>query len=64
MLIKLGGKKVQVVLYMMDKKNKENIFFGNYQTIAQETQTSIPTVMKVVQSLLEEKVIQKLQNGV
>ena len=40
----IGGKKVQIVIYMLEHTNNENIFFGTYTEIAKANEATIKTV--------------------
>lgn len=59
----IGGKKVQIVIYMLEHTNNENIFFGTYTEIAKANEATIKTVQTVIKQLIEEKQIVKLRNA-
>lgn len=62
--ILVGGKKIEIIKYIMDNLDEEDIFYGSYSDIIEELGVSKPTVIKVFKQLGEEGILEKIKNKV
>ena len=60
----VGGKKIEIIKYLMAKVDKNNIFYGSYEDIVQELNVSKPTVVKTFRQLIDTGLLIRLKNKV
>ena len=49
----VGGKKIEIIKYLIEHSDEENIFYGSYEDIVQELGVSKPTVVKTFRQLID-----------
>ena len=49
----VGGKKIEIIKYLIENSDSENIFYGSYEDIVQELSVSKPTVVKTFRQLID-----------
>ena len=60
----VGGKKIEIIKYLMRKMDSENIFYGSYEDIVQELSVSKPTVVKTFRQLIDTGLLIRLKNKI
>lgn len=60
----VGGKKVAIVQYIIEHSDKEQIFYGSHDDIADKLQVSRQTVIKTFQQLFDLGFLEKIRNKV
>lgn len=61
----IDSKQLDVFIYICENTNESNnIFIGTYDKISKDTDTSRPTIAKIMKKLQENHFIKKVQNGV
>lgn len=63
LLNSIGGKRVQIIEYIISHLDDSNIFYGTYDEIAQALSASKPTVVNAFQLLLENRILTRIKNG-
>lgn len=58
----LGGKKVEIVQYIVEHCTYEQIFYGSHEEIADALNLSRPTVAKIFQQLIDLGLLEKIKN--
>ncbi len=58
----IGGKKIEILQYIMRNLDKENIFHGSYQDIMDNVGVSKPTVVGMFKQLIQAGILEKLKN--
>ena len=58
----IGGKKIEILRYIMNNLNEENIFHGSYQEIMDNVGVSKPTVVGMFKQLIQAGILEKLKN--
>lgn len=59
----IGGKRVQIIEYIFCRLDKDLVFYGTYDEIAEALSASKPTVVSAFQSLIENGVLVRIKNG-
>lgn len=57
-----GGKKIEIIQYLIEHCDESQIFNGSIENIADNLQISRQTVAKAFQELIEAKLIEKIKN--
>ncbi len=60
----LGGAKVKVLKYLLDKKNGDNQIIGTQRAIAKDVGVSLPIVNQTIGALVNVDALKKVSNGV
>lgn len=61
----IGNKKIQIMSWLLENRNeKDNYIYATHRMIADETNTSLPTVTETLTLMQKQDVLQKLRNGV
>ncbi|MDA3966356.1 response regulator [Helicobacter sp. WB40] len=60
----VGGKKIEIIKYLMENSNEDNIFYGSYEDIVQDVGVSKPTVVKTFKQLIDTGLLVRLKNKV
>lgn len=60
----VGGKKIEIIRYLLKNIDKEYIFRGSYENIMEALDVSKPTVVKTFSQLMETGLITKIKNKV
>jgi len=58
----IGGKKIEILRYIMSNLNEENIFNGSYQEIMDNVGVSKPTVVGMFRQLMQAGILEKVKN--
>ncbi|RUM66367.1 MAG: DNA-binding response regulator [Sulfurospirillum sp.] len=60
----VGGKKIEILKYIIDKLDDENVFYGSYQDIMDALDVSKPTVVNMFKQLIGAGILEKVKNKV
>jgi DNA-binding response OmpR family regulator len=60
----IGGKKIEILKYIIDNLDKEQIFYGSYQDIMDSIGVSKPTVVNMFKQLIQAGILEKIKNKV
>ena len=60
----VGGKKIEIIKYLIEHSDEENIFYGSYEDIVQELGVSKPTVVKTFRQLIETRLLMRMKNKI
>ncbi|CAM2864746.1 response regulator [Helicobacter burdigaliensis] len=60
----VGGKKIEIIKYLIEHTDKENIFYGSYEDIVLEVGVSKPTVVKTFRQLIDTGLLVRLKNKI
>ncbi|MBE0491560.1 MAG: response regulator [Sulfurospirillum sp.] len=60
----VGGKKIEILQYVINHIDDERIFYGSYQDIMEAIDVSKPTVVNMFKQLIDAGVIEKIKNKV
>ena len=60
----VGGKKTEIINFLLEKRDEDNMFYGSYEDIINELHVSKPTVAKTFQKLIEVGLVVKIRNKV
>ncbi len=58
----VGGKKIEILRYIINHLDENKIFHGSYQEIIEEVNVSKPTVVHMFQQLIKAGVLEKIKN--
>lgn len=58
----VGGKKIEIIQYLLSHTNEKYIFQGSYESIMEALNVSKPTVVKTFKQLMETGLIVKIRN--
>jgi DNA-binding response OmpR family regulator len=62
--ILVGGKKIEILKYIINHLDAEHVFHGSYQDIMENIGVSKPTVVNMFKQLIEAGVLEKVKNKV
>lgn len=62
--ILVGGKKIEILKYIINHLDSEHIFYGSYQDIMENIGVSKPTVVNMFKQLIQAGVLEKIKNKV
>jgi YesN/AraC family two-component response regulator len=62
--ILVGGKKIEILKYIIDHLDKDHVFYGSYQDIMDDIGVSKPTVVNMFKQLIQAGVLEKIKNKV
>jgi len=62
--ILVGGKKIEILKYIINNLDKEHVFYGSYQDIMENIGVSKPTVVNMFKQLIQSGVLEKIKNKV
>lgn len=62
--ILVGGKKIEILKYVIDNLDDEHVFYGSYQDIMDNINVSKPTVVNMFKQLIEAEILEKIKNKV
>lgn len=57
-----GGKKIEIIQYLIENCDKDQIFHGSFENIAEQLDISRQTIAKAFQELIEAGLIEKIKN--
>ena len=60
----VGGKKIEILKYIINNLDKEHVFYGSYQDIMDNIGVSKPTVVNMFKQLIQAGVLEKIKNKV
>lgn len=60
----VGGKKIEILKYIINHLDRDHIFNGSYQDIMDDIGVSKPTVVNMFKQLIEAGVLEKIKNKV
>jgi YesN/AraC family two-component response regulator len=60
----VGGKKIEILKYIIDNLDEENVFHGSYQDIMEALDVSKPTVVNMFKQLINAGILEKIKNKV
>lgn len=60
----VGGKKIEIIKYLMEHCDKDNIFYGSYEDIIAALGVSKPTVVKTFKQLMDTGLLERIKNKV
>ncbi len=58
----IGGKKIEILRYIINHLDENDIFHGSYQEIMDEVGVSKPTVVQMFKQLIKAGILEKLKN--
>lgn len=58
----VGGKKIEILKYIMNNLDNDHIFNGSYQDIMDNISVSKPTVVGMFKQLIKAGILEKLKN--
>ena len=64
LLNSIGGKRVQIIEYIISHLDDDLLFHGTYDEIADALSASKPTVVNAFQILIENNILTRVKNGV
>jgi len=62
--ILVGGKKIEILKYIINNLDKEHVFYGSYQDIMDNIGVSKPTVVNMFKQLIQAGVLEKIKNKI
>ncbi len=60
----VGGKKIEILKYIINNLDEEKVFYGSYQEIMDKIGVSKPTVVNMFKQLIQSGVLEKVKNKV
>jgi len=60
----VGGKKIEILKFIIENLNEEKIFHGSYQDIMEALDVSKPTVVNMFKQLISAGILEKIKNKV
>lgn len=60
----VGGKKIEIIKYLLDNCDKESTFYGSYEDIMAALEVSKPTVVKTFKQLIDTGLLTRVKNKV
>ena len=60
----VGGKKIEILQYIINNLDEEKIFHGSYQDIMEALDVSKPTVVNMFKQLISAGILEKIKNKV
>jgi len=60
----VGGKKIEILKYIIDNLDEENVFYGSYHDIMLALNVSKPTVVNMFKQLIGAGILEKIKNKV
>ncbi len=60
----VGGKKIEILKYVIDNLDDEHVFHGSYQDIMEALDVSKPTVVNMFKQLIGAGILEKVKNKV
>lgn len=59
----IGGKRVQIIEYIFNNIDENNLFIGTYDDIATKLNASKPTVVNTFKILIDDGILTRVKNG-
>ena len=60
----VSGKKIEIIKYLIERSDTENIYYGSYEDIVQDLNVSKPTVVKTFKQLIDTGLLVRLKNKI
>ena len=60
----VGGKKIEILKFIIDNLDEEKVFHGSYQDIMEALDVSKPTVVNMFKQLISAGILEKIKNKV
>lgn len=60
----VGGKKIEIIRYLLQNIDEDFIFHGSYESIMETLNVSKPTVVKTFKQLIETGLVTKIRNKI
>lgn len=60
----VGGKKIEILQFIIQNLDEENIFHGSYQDIMEALDVSKPTVVNMFKQLISAGILEKIKNKI
>lgn len=60
----VGGKKIEIIRFLLDNCDKDNIYYGSYEDIIAKINVSKPTIVKTFKQLIAVGLLIKIKNKV
>ena len=60
----VGGKKIEIIRFLLEHCDEEGIFYGSYEYIIEELNVSKPTIVKTFHQLMEVGLLVKIRNKI
>jgi len=60
----VGGKKIEILKFIIDNLDEEKVFYGSYQDIMEALDVSKPTVVNMFKQLIGAGILEKVKNKV
>lgn len=60
----VGGKKIEIIKFLLDNCDRDNIFYGSYEDIITHLNVSKPTIVKTFKQLIDTGILIKIKNKV
>ncbi len=60
----IGGKKIEILKYIIDNLDEDNVFYGSYHDIITQLNVSKPTVVNMFKQLIGAGILEKVKNKV
>ena len=60
----VGGKKIEILQYIISNLDEEKVFHGSYQDIMEALDVSKPTVVNMFKQLISAGILEKIKNKV
>lgn len=59
----IGNQKIKILSYILENTNSDNMFIGTQRIIAEETESSLDTVVITMKMLVQADILQKKHAG-
>ncbi len=60
----VGGKKIEIIKFLLDHCDENNIYYGSYEDIIAQLDVSKPTIVKTFKQLINVGLLIKIKNKV
>ena len=60
----VGGKKIAILKHIIEKRDKDNVFYGSYYDIMDALNVSKPTVVNMFKQMISAGILEKVKNKV
>jgi CheY-like chemotaxis protein len=58
----VGGKKIEIIRHLLEKADKDGIYWGSYENVMEAVNVSKPTVVSTFKQLSDAGLIERLKN--
>ncbi|PAF50985.1 regulator [Helicobacter sp. 13S00401-1] len=60
----IGGRKIDIIKFLLDNCDKDKIFYGSYEDIMEKLNVSKPTIVKTFKQLIDTGLLIRVKNKV